>query len=96
MPALREHLQVVRDGGLGELEERDQLAHAHLARVPAEHVHELHPDRVAERLRHSRHPLGLRPLDIGIDDRLAAWLAHGPLLLGRELQIDGHLFTYIN
>ena len=32
-------------------------------------------------------------LDVGIDDRLAARLAGGALGLGRELQIDSHLFT---
>ena len=41
-------------------------------------------------------PLGLLALDVGIDDRLAARLAGGALLLGRELQIDGHLSIYID
>jgi hypothetical protein len=35
-------------------------------------------------------------LDVGVDDRLAAALARGALLLGDELQIDGHLYTYID
>ena len=50
MPGLAQHLEVVRDGGLGEVEQRDQLAHADLAGVLAQHVDELQPDRVAERL----------------------------------------------
>ena len=33
--------------------------------------------------------LGVGALDVGVDDGLAARLAGGPLLLGRELQIDG-------
>jgi hypothetical protein len=35
-------------------------------------------------------------LDVGIDDRLTAGLAGRALLLRGELQIDAHLFEYIN
>ena len=42
------------------------------------------------------HALGLRSLDVRIDDRLAARLADGALLLRGKLQIDSHLYTYID
>ena len=42
-----------------------------------------------------RHALGLLALDVGVDDRLAARLAGRALGLGRQLQIDAHLSTYI-
>ena len=38
---LAQHLEVVRDGGLGEVEQRHQLADADLAGVLAQHVDEL-------------------------------------------------------
>jgi len=41
---------VVGNGGLREIEERDQLAHAHLPGVLAQHVDELQADWVAESL----------------------------------------------
>ena len=93
MPGLAQHLEVVRDGRLGEVEQRHQLADADLPGVLAQHVDQLQPDRVGERLRDAGHALGLLALDVGVDDRLAARLAGGALLLGRELQIDSHLYT---
>ena len=56
---------------------------------------ELQADGVAECLGHGGHAYGVFALDVGIDDRLAAGLAGGTLLLRGELQIDGHLCTYI-
>ena len=96
MPGLAQDLQVVRDRRLGEVEERDELADADLAGVLAQHVDELHPDRVAERLGDGGEALGLLALDVGVDDGLAAGLARGALLLRSQLQIDGHQSTYIN
>jgi arsenate reductase len=87
---------VVRDGGLGEVEEGNELADADLARVLAQDVDELHADRITQRLGDVRHPLRVLARDVGVDDGLAAGLADGALLLGGELQIDSHLFTYIN
>ena len=81
---------MVRDRGLGELEERHQLTDADLAGVLSENVHELEADRVAEGLRDLGHPDRVLALDVGVDDRLAAGLAGRSLLLRRELQIDSH------
>ena len=53
-------------------------------------------DRVAEGLRDLRHAQRLVALDLGVDDRLAAPLTGGTLVLGRQLQIDRHRYTYIN
>jgi len=64
--------------------------------VLAEDIDELHPDRIAERLCHLGHPLGLGALDVGVDHRLAAGLAGGALGLRGELQIDSHQSTYID
>ena len=83
------------DGRLGEIEQRHELADADLARVLSQHVDELHPHRIAERLGDRRHPLGLASLDVGVDDRLTAGLALGTLLLRGQLQIDSHRSTYI-
>jgi hypothetical protein len=66
---------VVGDGGLGEVEEGDQLADADFAGVFAEDVDQLEADGVAQGLGYCRHPLGLESVDIGIDDGLAAGLA---------------------
>ena len=93
---LAQLLEVVAEGGLGDVEERHELAHADLAGVLAQHVDELQADGVAQRLGDRRHALGLVALDVGVDDGLAARLARGALLLGRQLQIDGHLFTSID
>ena len=89
-------LEVVRQGGLADGEQRDQLAHADLAGVLAQDVDELQPDGVAERLGDVGHALSLLALDVGVDDGFAAGLAGGALLLGRELKIDSHLCTYID
>ena len=96
MPASRSFLRWWESVGCDDVEQRHELADAHLAGVLAQHVDELQPDRVAERLGDLRHPLGLLALDVGIDDRLAARLAGGALLLRRELQIDRHRSTYID
>ena len=45
-----ELLQVVRERRLGDVEERLQVADAHLTRLPAEHIDDLHAHRIAERL----------------------------------------------
>ena len=75
MPASRSFLRWWESGRLGDVEQRDELADADLARVLAQHVDELQPDRVAERLGDLGHALGLLALDVGVDDRLAARLA---------------------
>ena len=79
---------MVRDGRLGEVEQWDELADADLAGVLAEHVDELQPDRVTQRLGDRGHPLRLVALDVGVDDGLAAALPGGALLLRGQLQID--------
>jgi hypothetical protein len=81
---------------LRDIEQRDQLAHADLPGVLAQDVDELQPDRVAQRLGDRGHALRLLALDVGIDDRFATGLAGGALGLGRQLQIDRHLSTYID
>ena len=86
----------MRDGRLGELEERNELADADLAGMLSQDVDELHADRISEGLGHRGHPLGLLALDVGIDDRLTARLAGRALVLWSELQIDSHLFEHIN
>jgi hypothetical protein len=73
---------VVGERGLGDAEQRHQLAHAHLPGVLAQHVDELQADAVAERLGDRRHPQRLFALDVGVDDGLAARLAGGTLDLG--------------
>jgi hypothetical protein len=78
---------------LGEVEQRHQLADADLAGVLSQHIDELHPDRIAERLGDPAHALGPLLFDVGVGDRLAADLALGALLLGGELE---HPFTNIN
>ena len=70
---------------LGEVEEGNQLADADLAGVLAEDVHQLHADRIAERLGHNANALGLLALDVRIDDGLATGLARRALLLRCEL-----------
>ena len=40
-PRLAQHLEVMGDGGLGEVEQRHQLAHADLAGVLSQHIDEL-------------------------------------------------------
>jgi arsenate reductase (thioredoxin) len=84
------------DRRLREVEERHELAHADLAGVLSQYVDELHADGIAERLGDDGHPLGVRPLDVGVDDGLATGLACRALLLRRQFQIDGHLFMNIN
>jgi hypothetical protein len=64
--------------------------------VTAQHVDELEPDRVAERLRDCRHPLGLAALDVGIGDGLAARLPGRPLLFRGEVQVDHQLDLYLS
>ena len=75
-------LEVVRDRRLPHVEQRRQLTHAHLARVPAQHIDQLHPDGVAQRLGDRRHALGLSALDIWVDDRFATRLPRWSFLLG--------------
>jgi hypothetical protein len=93
---LAQHLEVVRDGGLGEVEQRHELAYADLPRVTAQHVDELEPHGVAEGLGDRGHPLGVVALHVGVHDGLAARLAGGPLGLRGQLQIDRHPYTYID
>ena len=87
---------MVGDGRLGEVEERHELADADLAGVLSQDVDQLHADRIAQGLRDHRHALRLVPMNVGIDNRLAARLAGRSLLLRNNLQIDGHLYTYID
>ena len=87
---------MVGERGLGDVEQRHQLADADLAGVLAQHVHELQADRVAEGLGDLGHPQRVIALHVGVDDGLAAALTGGSLLLGRQLQIDRHRSTYIN
>lgn len=82
--------------GLGDVEQRHQLADADLPGVLAQHVDELQPDRIAECLRDLRHAQRLIALDVWVDDGLAAGPAGGALLLGGQLKIDSHQSTYIN
>jgi len=86
---------MVGDGRLGEVEERHQLADAHLPGMLAEHVDELQADRVAQCLGDRGHPLGLVALNVRVDDRLAARVTGRALGLRGHLQIDRHLSTYI-
>ena len=81
---------------LSDVEQRHQLAHAHLARVLAQHVDELQADRIAQRLRDLGHANRLVAVDVGVDDRLTAALPGRTLLLRDQLQIDGHRSTYID
>jgi hypothetical protein len=89
-------LEVVGKGGLGDIEQRHELAHAHLAGMLAEDVNELQAYRVAERLGDLGHAGGVLALDVGIDNGLAAALAGSALVLGSQLQIDTHRYTYID
>ena len=83
-------------GGLGEVEQRDELADAHLAGVLAQNVDQLDADGSRERLGDLCHPDRFIALDIGVHDRFAAGLAGGALDLGGQFQIDSHLYTYID
>jgi hypothetical protein len=56
-PRLAQHLEVVGDRRLGELEQRYELADTDLAGMLSEHVDELEADGVAERLGDRGHPL---------------------------------------
>ena len=51
-------------------------------RVLAEHVDELHTNRIAEGLRDLRHPLGLVTFDVRVDHRLAARFSDGRFCFG--------------
>jgi hypothetical protein len=57
-------------------------------------VDELQADRVAKRLGDLGHADRLLALDVGVGDGLAAALPGGSLLLGSQLQIDRHRYTY--
>ena len=101
-------LVVIGIGKAGKLKTQDfvKLGGAVMGRIPAAAGEvtilvdlpggSLKPDRVAQRLGQNGDALGLRALDVGIDDRLAAGLADRALLLRDKLQIDSHLFTYID
>ena len=79
-----------------EIEERHELADANLACVLSQHVDELQPDRVAERLGDRRHSIGVLALHIRIDDGFATALSWRALLLRRKLEVNGHKSMYIN
>ena len=87
---------MVGERGLGDVEQGHELTDADLAGVLAQDIHEREPDWVAERLCDLCHPQRVIARHVGVDDRLAAALPCRSLLLGSELQIDGHLSTYIN
>ena len=91
-----QHLEVMRHGGLRKIEQWDELADADLPGVLAQHVDELHADRVPEGFGDLRHPQRLLTVDIGIDHRLATRLPWLPLGLRGQFQIDRHLYTYID
>src|SRR4051794_7048040 len=93
---LAQLLEVVRERGLGDVEQRHELAHADLAGVLAQHVHELEADRVAERLGDLGDADRVLALDVRIDHRLATGLARRALGLGCQREIDSHLFTSID
>ena len=78
------------DGGLGEVEERHELTDANLAGVLSKHVHELHPDRIAQSFGDAAHALRVLALDVGIYDRLTADLALRALLLRGEFKGLAH------
>src|SRR6266700_1933678 len=82
---LAQHLEVMGDGGLGEVEERDQFADAHLPGVLAQHVNELQPDGVAEGLGDRGQADRLLALHPGVDGRLAPRFAGGALDLRSQL-----------
>ena len=96
MPASRSFFRWCEIGRLGEVEERNELAHADLAGVRSQDVDQLHAHGVAECLGHGGQPLGVGALDLRVHNRLAAGRAVGALPLRRQLQIDGHLFIDIN
>ena len=81
---------MVRDRRLADVEQRGQLAHAHLACVLAEYVDQLEADGVAERFGDLGDALGLRALHVRVDDRVAARPSGRALALGGEFQIDAH------
>src|SRR6185312_17124380 len=87
--------KMVRKRGLGDVEQRHQLAHADLPGVAAQYIDELQADRVAKRLGDLGHPHRLLALNVGVDDRLTTPLPRRPLGLRGKLQIDGHQSTYI-
>jgi len=95
-PGVAELLQVVGERGLGDVEQRDELAHADLACVFAKHVDELQADRVPQGLCDLGHAHSVIALDVRVDDRLAAAHAGRALDLRGELHIDRHRYTYIN
>ncbi len=78
-------LEVVRERRLADVEQRLQLADADLAGVAAQHVDELHADRVRQRLGDLRQPHRALRGDVGKDDRLTARLAGRPLGLRDQL-----------
>jgi glycerol uptake facilitator-like aquaporin len=87
---------VVRERGLGDIEQGHQLADADLAGVLAQNVYELQTDRVTKCLRDLRHPQRVIAIDVRVDNGLTTALTIGPLLLRGELQIDWHRSTYIS
>src|SRR5215218_7027248 len=95
-PGVTQHLQVMGDGGLGQIEQRDELAHANLAGVLPEYVDELKADRVSERLGNQGHALGFAAFEVGVDARLAARLASWSFVFRCELEFDRHLSSCID
>jgi len=73
---------MMRDRRLGELEQRHELAHAHLPGMLAQHVDQLQADGVAERLGDLGQPVRLLAVDVGVSDRLAAGSPAARLVLG--------------
>ena len=90
MPASRSFFRWWETVGCERSKSGHELADADLAGVLSQHVDELHPHRIAERLCDLGHPLGVLALDVGIDDGLAAGLALGALLSsGRSSRSTG-------
>ena len=57
-PRARQGSHVVREVGLADLEQREQLALAHRLVAPAQHVQDAHPQRRGQRARDRGDPLG--------------------------------------
>jgi arsenate reductase (thioredoxin) len=93
---LAQDLEVMRHRRLREFEEGDQLAHADLAGVLLEHVDELQARRVAQGLGDVGDSDRLCAVNVGVDDRLTAWIAGGALALRGQLQVDSHPYTDID
>jgi hypothetical protein len=67
-----------------------------LSGVLSQHIDELKANRVAECLGHPGDPLRLRLANRWVDDRIAAPLTGGALLLRRKLEVRSHRLMFID